>query len=143
MDEQWVLSDLDVSYHAMDDARLIGLIDKVRQGISFKAFLNLVDRGPFSIFEWSSFLHLSERTLQRYRKEEKRFDPIHSEKIVEITMLYNLGIEIFGDQKRFDNWLESENIALGHKKPKDFLDSTFGIGLLKDELTRIEQGVLA
>ena len=58
-------------------------------------------------------------------------------------MLYNLGTEIFGDKVKFDSWLESDNIALGGQKPKAFLDNTFGIGLLKDELIRIEQGVLA
>jgi len=58
-------------------------------------------------------------------------------------MLYNLGTGIFGDKQRFDSWLESDNIALGGNKPKTYLDSTFGIGLLKDELIRIEHGVLA
>ena len=58
-------------------------------------------------------------------------------------MLFNLGAEIFGDKTRFDTWLGSDNIALGGQKPKTFLDNTFGIGLLKDELMRIEQGVLA
>jgi putative toxin-antitoxin system antitoxin component (TIGR02293 family) len=143
MDDSLVLNDSAVSYNSMDDARMINLIDSIRKGISFHVFLSLVSQSPFSIIEWSSFLHLSERTLQRYRKEEKRFDPIHSEKIMEITMLYNLGTEIFGDKTRFDAWLGSENIALGGSKPKTFLDNTFGIGLLKDELIRIEHGVLA
>ena len=143
MDDSWIFNDLAVSYNTLDDTRMINLIDTVRKGISFSLFLSLVDRSPFSIIEWSAFLHLSERTIQRYRKEKKRFDPIHSEKIVEITMLYNLGTEIFGDKVKFDSWLESDNIALGGQKPKAFLDNTFGIGLLKDELIRIEQGVLA
>ena len=143
MDDSWIFNDLAVSYNTLDDTRMINLIDTVRKGISFSLFLSLVDRSSFSIIEWSAFLHLSERTIQRYRKEKKRFDPIHSEKIVEITMLYNLGTEIFGDKVKFDSWLESDNIALGGQKPKAFLDNTFGIGLLKDELIRIEQGVLA
>jgi len=143
MDDSWVFTDSAVSYNTLDDARMINLIDTVRKGISFPVFSSLVNRSPFSIIEWSAFLHLSERTLQRYRKEKKRFDPIHSEKIVEITMLYNLGTEIFGDKSRFDTWLGSDNIALGGQKPKTYLDSTFGIDLLKDELLRIEQGVLA
>jgi len=143
MEDSWLINDAAVSYNTLDDTRMINLIDTVRKGISYSAFLSLVNRSPFSLIEWSSFLHLSERTIQRYKKEKKRFDPIHSEKIVEITMLYNLGTSIFGDAKRFYSWLESDNIALGGNKPKTFLDSTFGIGLLKDELIRIEHGVLA
>ena len=40
-------------------------------------------------------------------------------------------------------WLDAENIALGGVKPKSLLDSTFGIEIVKDELTRIEHGILA
>jgi putative toxin-antitoxin system antitoxin component (TIGR02293 family) len=58
-------------------------------------------------------------------------------------MLYYYGIEVFGGQERFNTWLTTKNTALGGIKPKDLLDSSFGIQMLKDELTRIEHGVLA
>lgn len=93
--------------------------------------------------DWSRFLHLSERTMQRYKKEKKDFDPIYSEKIIEITLVYNRGVEVFGNQGKFDTWLETSNIALGGMTPKSLLDNTFGIQFVKDELIRIEQGVLA
>jgi putative toxin-antitoxin system antitoxin component (TIGR02293 family) len=119
------------------------LINTSRQGIPFNTFTKMTEASPFSLDEWSAFLHLSERTIQRYKKEKKSFDPIHSEKILEITMLYNRGSEVFGTNEKFDTWLEAKNIALGGIKPKELLDSTFGIGLLNNELTRIEHGVLA
>ena len=93
--------------------------------------------------EWSSFLHISDRTMQRYTKENRTFDPLQSEKIVEIALLYNKGTEVFGEQGKFDTWLEAGNLALGNIKPKSLLDNSFGIGLLKDELVRIEYGILA
>ena len=58
-------------------------------------------------------------------------------------MLNKYGIEVFDDQDKFNVWLLTKNVALGGIKPKDLLDSSFGIQLLKDELTRIEHGVLA
>jgi len=119
------------------------LINTTRQGIPFHAFTKMTENSPFSLDDWSAFLHLSERTIQRYKKEKKSFDPIHSEKILEITMLYNRGSEVFGTSEKFDTWLNAKSIALGGIKPKELLDSTFGIGLLKNELTRIEHGVLA
>ena len=119
------------------------LISTSRQGIPFHTFTKMTANSPFSMDDWSVFLHLSERTIQRYKKEEKTFDPIHSEKILEITLFYNRGIEVFGNSEQFDTWLDAKNIALGGIKPKELLDSTFGIGLLKNELTRIEHGVLA
>lgn len=132
-----------VSYQTLGNKSIMSLIHTVRQGISFSAFMGLVNKSPFNVSEWSSFLHLSERTMQRYKKEEKKFDPIHSEKILEITLLYKKGVEVFGDAERFNAWLNATNIALGNVKPKDLLDNTFGISLLKDEIGRIEHGVLA
>jgi putative toxin-antitoxin system antitoxin component (TIGR02293 family) len=119
------------------------LIKAMREGIPFNTFSEITENSSFSIDDWSSFLHLSERTIQRYKKEKKSFDPIHSERILEITMLYNRGSEIFGGNEQFDTWLDSKSIALGGIKPKELLDSSFGITLLKNELTRIEHGVLA
>jgi putative toxin-antitoxin system antitoxin component (TIGR02293 family) len=134
---------IDMSYESIDDNNIMYLVDTVRQGIKFKVFINIVDNSPFSVEEWSSYLHISERTIQRYKKEEKTFDPLHSEKILEITLLNKKGIEVFGNPQKFNTWLDSKSIALGGVKPKELLDSSFGISLVKDELIRIEHGVLA
>jgi len=50
---------------------------------------------------------------------------------------------VFGNKLKFDSWLETSNLALGDINPKSFLDSNLGINLVKDELARIEHGVLA
>jgi putative toxin-antitoxin system antitoxin component (TIGR02293 family) len=86
---------------------------------------------------------LSERTIQRYKVENRTFDPLQSEKIIEIALFYNKGVEVFGTSVQFNSWLETNNLALGNIKPKMLLDNTFGISMLKDELIRIEHGVLA
>ena len=93
--------------------------------------------------DWADFLHISGKTLSRYQKEDKSFDVLQSEKILQIEMLYNRGEDVFGSSENFLIWLQSENIALGKTKPQDLLGSVFGISLLMDELTRIEHGVLA
>jgi len=81
--------------------------------------------------------------MQRYKKESGTFGAVSSEKIVEITMLYKYGVSVFGEKQKFDTWLNIKNVALGGIKPKELLDTSFGIGLLKDELSNIEYGVLA
>ncbi|MGX5820692.1 type II RES/Xre toxin-antitoxin system antitoxin [Chitinophaga lutea] len=138
-----VLTDKHISYSAIDDKDVMQFIKAVRNGFPFTVFARLAKNTPFSLGEWSSFLNMSERTLQRHKQEKKAFDPIYSEKILQVTLLYNLGVDVFGNKEKFDNWLETPNIALGRVKPKDLMDNSFGIGLLKDELTRIEHGVLA
>lgn len=76
-------------------------------------------------------------------KEKKAFQPIQSERIVELAMLYRYGLEVFGDKDNLNVWLNSRSIALGGSSPKELLDTKFGIGMVKDELGRIEHGILA
>jgi putative toxin-antitoxin system antitoxin component (TIGR02293 family) len=132
-----------VSYGSMDDTNVLSLIEIVRQGIKFSIFNSFAGKSPFSLNEWSTFLHLSERTMQRYKREKRTFDSLQSEKILEIALLYKKGIEVFGNAEKFNSWLETENLALGKIIPKKLFDNSFGIHLLKDELTRIEYGILA
>lgn len=131
------------SYNSVDDKDVFSIINTIKKGIKFSVFTSIAQNSPFSLIEWSQFLNVSERTMQRYKKERKSFDSNSSEKIIEITLLYRYGIEVFGNKEKFNSWLETKNLALGGITPKELLDNTFGINLLKDELTRIEYGVLA
>jgi putative toxin-antitoxin system antitoxin component (TIGR02293 family) len=133
----------ELSYTSTDDKGMLSIIDLVREGVSAKDFDAIVDKTPFSPAEWAGFLQLSERTMQRYRELKKPFQPIQSERIVELAMLYNYGLQTFGEQTKFDAWLEAKNLALGGRTPKELLDTKFGISMIRDALVRIEHGVLA
>jgi len=135
--------DLVFSYKSADDKNMLAIIDVVRTGISFNEFDKIVGNAPFSLAEWANYLQLSERTIQRAQKEKKAFQPIQSERIVELAMLYEYGVEVFGDKENFNVWLNAKSIALGGRTPKELLDTMFGVGMVKDELGRIEHGVLA
>jgi putative toxin-antitoxin system antitoxin component (TIGR02293 family) len=131
------------SYKSEDDKDLLAIIDIVRNGISYKDFNKIVVDTPFSLTEWANYLQLSERTIQRNQKEKKSFQPIQSERIIELSMLYTYGVEVFDDKDNFDIWLNSKSISLGGRTPKDLLDTKFGICMVRDELGRIEHGILA
>ena len=132
----------DVSIGNVDDNTVLYVINEVRKGIAYSSFTNAVKNIPLTLREWSGILDLSERTLQRYKKEKRAFDTLQSEKIVQVTLLIRYGRDVFGDEKKFNLWLNTENLSIGNIKPKELLDSSFGIDLLKDELTRIENGIL-
>jgi putative toxin-antitoxin system antitoxin component (TIGR02293 family) len=131
------------SYKSADDKNVLAIIDAVRTGISFNEFEKIVGNAPFSLAEWANYLQLSERTIQRNQKEKKSFQPIQSERIIELIMLYEYGVDVFGDKDNFNVWLKSKSVALGGRTPKELLDTKFGVGMVKDELGRIEHGVLA
>jgi putative toxin-antitoxin system antitoxin component (TIGR02293 family) len=133
----------ELSYTSTDDRGMLSIIDLVREGVSAKDFDAIVDKTPFTPTEWAGFLQLSERTMQRYRESRKLFQPIQSERIVEVAMLYNYGLQTFGEQQKFNVWLEARSLALGGRTPKELLDTKFGISMIRDALTRIEYGVLA
>lgn len=133
----------ELSLEAIHAGDLFGIISIVREGIPYQTFQQFTGQSPFSLAEWSVFLGISERTLQRYKKEKKKFDRAQSERIIEIALLMQKGIEVFGDESKFRIWMESTIPALGGIKPKALLDSNFGIQLLNDQLTRIEYGIFA
>ena len=136
-------SDFIFSYKSAGDKNVLGIIEAVRTGISFVEFDQIVRATPFSLTEWAAYLQLSERTIQRNQKENKPFQLIQSERIVELAMLYEYGVDVFGDKDNFTVWLNAASVALGGRTPKELLDTQLGIGMVKDELGRIEHGVLA
>ncbi|MDO6472154.1 MbcA/ParS/Xre antitoxin family protein [Maribacter sp. 1_MG-2023] len=61
----------------------------------------------------------------------------------EIQKLNKFGNEVFGDNTNFEKWLNSKSITLGNVEPKSFLKTFEGIQLVKDELGRIEHGIIS
>ena len=94
--------------------------------------------------EWADYLHISERTIQRYKKEGKSFDPIYSEKIILVELLYKKGIDVFGIDENFYTWMDTSVLPWAVVKPiKIFLTLAPGITMIYDELGRIEHGIFA
>lgn len=132
-----------LDYTSIDDRDILFLIKRSREGMKYSAFQNFQKNIPLKPLEWSNILHLSERTLQRYKKEKLSFGPLYSERIIEVQLLFNKGVKVFTDKDNFHKWLNLKSVSLGGIKPISLLDNTFGIRMVKDELTRIEHGVLS
>lgn len=117
-------------------------ISAIRQGIPKKAIDNLVDKTGISTNEMAVLMRLSDRTLRRY-KPQTLLNPEQSEKVVELSRLYNRGEEVFGNLNSFKEWMNSSVMALGNIKPKQLLDTSLGIDMLMNELGKIEHGIFA
>jgi putative toxin-antitoxin system antitoxin component (TIGR02293 family) len=117
-------------------------IDLIKKGLPRKSLDHLMINTGLNPAEIASIMHTSDRTLRRY-KPSKLLNPEQSERVIELARLYSRGEEVFGGLDTFKEWMGSPVLALGNRRPKEFLDTSMGIEMLMDELGRIEQGVFA
>lgn len=133
----------EVDFSSFFDNKLL-IIHSIRRGISYKLFNLIKDISPFSDADWSEFLNISTKTLQRNKKEEHfRFKPIHSEKILELAEVNKLGMEVFDSKEKLNLWLNSPSHALGKNKPIELLKDSYGKEMVISELNRIDHGIFA
>ena len=118
------------------------LMSITRQGLSREAVDLVAELLELSIGELAKYLHISERTLQRY-SSNKQLSPDISDRLVQIVKVYAKTFEVFEDRVLAIKWLKEPNIALGNIAPIQYLDNSSGIEIVLDELTRIEYGVFA
>jgi putative toxin-antitoxin system antitoxin component (TIGR02293 family) len=107
----------------------------------YSKFKKIADRVPFTQSEWANILHLSERTLQRYSKDNKNFEGIYVDRILQIEKLIKEGLECFTDADTFYRWLKRKKNVLGHELSFESLNHTEGIQQVFDEIGRIQHGV--
>lgn len=108
---------------------------------SYKKFQKITNKMPFTQKEWAQILHLSERTLQRYAKDNSSFEGIYVDRILQLQQLIDMGLETFTDATAFYNWLKKEKKVLGHIINFESLYSSQGISDIITQLGRIQYGV--
>ena len=86
-------------------------------------------------------LNISEPTLYRWTKANKKLERNFSIKLFEIADLFLYGSEVFGNKQNFFKWLNLPNTALGGMEPLELIEVPGGVSKVKDILGRIEHGV--
>ncbi len=119
------------------------LVEIIQEGISFGLFEKIRSIFPFTMQDWSTYLDISLKSLQRYSHDKRSFKPIHSEKIIELAEVMAYGIEVFEDVDKLKLWLGTPSLALGHKKPLDLIKNSYGKELVMRELVVLEYGIFA
>lgn len=125
----------------LDEAPL-KLIQATRDGIVKKAVDALAETVGLSLAELSRCLHVSARTLQRYKADD-RLSPDLSDHLLQVARVYARALDVLGDRDRAALWLKQPSIALGNIPPLELLDTFTGIEMVLDELIRIEYGVVS
>lgn len=118
------------------------IIQQARKGVSMSFLLRLARHMDLSLQDLAGILHVSLRTVQRY-SDMKVLDTDLSSKAILLASLHKKGVQVFGSDEAFSEWLRTPVPALDGYKPISFLDTPFGFQLLHQVLGRIEHGVFA
>ena len=118
------------------------LMEITRQGLTREAVDLIADVLDLSIGELTKYLHVSERTLQRYKPDQELSAEL-SDRLVQLAKVYAKAVDVFEDEQIAVKWLKQPNRALGDTIPMEYLDNSSGIEIILDELIRIEHGVFA
>jgi putative toxin-antitoxin system antitoxin component (TIGR02293 family) len=110
---------------------------------NYKEFKKIADKVPFTQKEWADILHISERTLQRYAKENGNFNFNVADRILQIDKVIKRGAEVFGNLDKFINWIRDNPYMLEGRLSVQSLASFEGINKILTQLGRIEHGILA
>lgn len=115
----------------------------LRDGLPYRSVKSFMNYSTLTRRQVSELIHVSERTLQR-NAPDKIMDINSSERLLQLTRLFLKGIDVFNDDKeKFIKWINRPNKSLAYSKPIELMETTLGIGLVLDELLRIEHGVFS
>jgi putative toxin-antitoxin system antitoxin component (TIGR02293 family) len=110
---------------------------------TYSEFKKIADKIPFTQAEWAAILHVSERTLQRYAKNNGVFAPINAERAMQVAQVLQRAKEVFGDTAKFYHWIKRNPYMLEGNLSMQSLSTHDGINKVLTQLGRIEHGLFA
>lgn len=125
----------------LHDTSYLKLVHLSRKGLAYSKFKIAETAFALSKQELSRLLHISDRTLERIHKEKKRLSTPQTERVLELSMLYEQGWDLFSDKSNFRTWLDRPSVPLSGKTPLSLLDTTYGIQSVRTLLGRMAHGI--
>ena len=123
-------------------SRSVKIIPSLKE-FTYKEFKKIADNTPFSQAEWAAMLHVSERTLQRYAKNNSSFAPINAERAMQLDKVFKEATIAFGDVENFYTWIKRNPYMLEGNLSFNSLTSYDGIEKVLTQLSRIQHGLFA
>ncbi len=135
----------DVKGSKVEEAEVAYRAKQIRltKEFTFSEFKKIADKVEITQKEWSDILHISERTLQRYSKDNTAFNFSVIDRILLIDKVIKKGVDVFGTAKDFIIWLKQEPSSIEGKLHFSCLASFDGTSKILNQLGRIEHGILA
>lgn len=136
-------------YHAHAHVSLLGLRtydtaqlhSRVRDGLSYQAFERLRRILDLPTSRVAEIVQIAPRTLAR-RREAKKFDPEESDRLVRLSRLIGLALQLFeGDVEEMRAWLTTPHTALANQAPLEFATTEIGAREVENLIGRLEHGI--
>ncbi len=119
----------------------LDLLSLSEAGLPVSSVKSLQQKLQLSNLSMSRILGISESTLQRRYRSNIKLSELESQIIIQLAELWTQGIDTFGDETDFRDWLAQKNLALGDRIPLQLLASPLGREHVKEVLLRIEWGI--
>ena len=124
-------------------ADAFALVMQARTGVPAKTAFAVANLLQVSTEELAELLHLTPKTLRTYREANKRLAHAAGEQVLKLLALARLGGEVFGEAAAFRRWLGKPAYGLDNQAPLGLLQTSGGIDLVADEVSRIAYGDFA
>ena len=105
---------------------------------------DLISIGKKYGFKPSQMAAIAEQSIRTFQAKNKLslLSLNASEKVLQLNILYELGLKAFDNKNEaLILWLNRPSSLLKNHSPNELLTTHLGIGLVKDELLRIENGI--
>ncbi len=86
---------------------------------------------------------MTPKTLSSYKNNSKHLSTRSMEISIKLKMLYEKASTLFKEIKHFNEWMQKECPGLGGRIPITLLNTSSGVDVIYEELTRIEFGANA
>jgi len=83
-------------------------------------------------------LGISGRTVQRKHQLAERLSPSASDRLARIGRIFELAVEVLGNEDKAAEWLKRPSRPLGNEAPIELLDTDAGTQQVERELRQIE-----
>ncbi|MBS9523866.1 DUF2384 domain-containing protein [Litoribacter alkaliphilus] len=116
---------------------------EVDRGVSISRFDMLLESSGLQKQVLAGLMGLDPRTIDNYRKANKRFGALEGELLLKLYGLFEFGQEVFEGKDAFLQYLSSPSYAFREKRPLDMLNTFTGVELVSRDLHKIAHGYVA
>lgn len=111
----------------------------IREGFPQTVVEEVMQAASISLKELATTLDLSQRSLQR-RRREGRLASFESDRLYRLARIVALAKQYIGEAEAATRWLKRPNRALGGKIPLELIDTELGARTVENVLGRIAYG---